>query len=75
MSSVNLGRDDKRSGLDGYPELKELDRNARTIAVAFLNEERLKGRMDIYDRNLNLDHDRKLYFSHNPKCMGTSLKS
>lgn len=54
--------------------MENLKAEARKIATQFIGQERKKGKMEWFDRSLNLDQDRKLYFVHNPKCMGTSLK-
>ncbi len=54
--------------------MQSLQVEARKIATQFISQEIKRGKLWWFDRSMNLDHERKLYFVHNPKCMGTSLK-
>ena len=54
--------------------MNAMAQQARKIAIQILNNEARSDNLAWFNRSMNIDHDRKLCFVHNPKCMGTSVK-
>jgi len=52
-----------------------MQEQANQLAVQFIQQEALADRLVLFNRTLNMDHERKICFVHNPKAMGTSLKA
>ena len=50
-------------------------RQAKQIAIRIIQHESKVNNLVWFNHSMNMDHDRKLCFVHNPKCMGTSIKS
>ena len=48
--------------------------HAKQLAIKIIHAQVRNERMAIFNESMNVDHVRKLFFVHNPKCMGTSLK-
>ena len=46
----------------------------RQLATQYITQEARAGRLLVLNKSLNVDHEKKLVFVHNPKCMGTSLR-
>ena len=55
--------------------MQNVQQQAKKMAIQFIQNEARNGSLTWYNRSLNMDHQRKLCFVHNPKCMGTSLKN
>lgn len=48
--------------------------HAKQLAIQFIRSQVRNDTMALLNESMNVDHARKLFFVHNPKCMGTSLK-
>ena len=48
---------------------------ARKLAIQLIEREVGTNQMAVLNWSLNLDHQRELFFVHNPKAMGTSIKA
>lgn len=47
---------------------------AKQLAIQIIRNHVMQEKMTVLNDSMNVDHQRKLFFVHNPKCMGTSLK-
>ena len=55
--------------------MNALAQQAKQIAIQIIQNEAKADKLTWFNHSMNIDHDRKLCFVHNPKCMGTSIKS
>jgi len=55
--------------------MQTVQEQAKKMAIQFIRNEARNKTLTWHNRSLNMDHERKVYFVHNPKCMGTSLKN
>jgi hypothetical protein len=51
-----------------------LAQDAKKLAVQIIQNEAHADKLAWFNHSMNIDHDRKLLFVHNPKCMGTSMR-
>jgi len=54
--------------------MNALAQDAKKIAIQIIQNEARADKLAWFNHSMNIDHERKLLFVHNPKCMGTSLK-
>ncbi len=47
---------------------------AKQLAIQIIRNHVRQDKMTVLNDSMNVDHERRLFFVHNPKCMGTSLK-
>lgn len=47
---------------------------AKQLAIQIIRNHVQQDKMAVLNESMNVDHQRRLFFVHNPKCMGTSLK-
>ena len=53
----------------------EVRATAQRLAAEYIQREILEDRMRLIDRSMNMNRDDRVFFVHNPKCMGTSMKA
>jgi len=51
-----------------------LTQQAKQLAIQIIRDHVRQEKMAVLNESMNVDHARRLFFIHNPKCMGTSLK-
>ena len=54
--------------------MNALAQDAKQLAIQIIQNEARADKLAWFNHSMNMDHDRRVLFVHNPKCMGTSLK-
>jgi hypothetical protein len=54
--------------------MNAMAQQAKHLAIQILQKEARADKIGWFNHSMNMDHERKLCFVHNPKCMGASLK-